>query len=249
MPLDQAVVLRHAGILEAGALGQEFLDIGLHIHVDLLLQLGEAAGQPEQVVVERRARGGEGEPVAPDPGKRRAGHRGNGVVVGRVRLHGIRIETDDPVPVVRGPAKVVEIEGYDCLVGTDRAHAQDVGFETQTVEKLHHALSVPHHVGLRRAGIVEIGKRDVAHALAAVLLLRVEVRHDRGGDRLFADRLAIPASRSYRLAEALDPIVDGFNLRLGRLRLAVELLVAVVRHLLLGDLDEELRAVRIAGQD
>ena len=58
------------------------------------------------------------------------------------------------------------------LLRIDRAHLQHVGFAAQAVEQLHHALAIAHHVGLRRAGIVEIGQRDVAHALAAVLLLR-----------------------------------------------------------------------------
>ena len=46
-----------------------------------------------------------------------------------------------------------------------------------------------------------------------------------------------------------DPIEDRLHLFLARLPLAIELLEAVVGHLLLGNLDEQLGAVRIAGQD
>ena len=60
---------------------------------------------------------------------------------------------------------------------------------------------------------------------------------------------ATRAGGDHHLTEALDPIVDSLNLFLCRLPIAIELLEAVVGHLLLGNLDEQLGAVRIARQD
>src|SRR4029450_4519062 len=82
-----------------------------------------------------------------------------------------------------------------------------------------------------------------------MLLLLVEIRGNRGHDRFLVDHLATGAVSRGNLAETPDPIVDGRDFLLGRLGLAVEFLIAVVGHLLLRDLDEKMRAVRIAGQN
>jgi hypothetical protein len=131
----------------------------------------------------------------------------------------------------------------------DRTHLQDVRLPAQAVEQLHHPLPVAHHVGLRRAGVVQIGEGDVAHAFAQMLLLLVEVGRDLGHDRFLVDRLTVGAGGDGKSAEVLDPVIDRFDLLLRRLSLAVEILIAIVGHLLLGDLDEQLGAVGIAGKD
>ena len=43
--LDQAIMLGHARVLEARALGEELLDVLLHVDVHLLLELGESLRQ------------------------------------------------------------------------------------------------------------------------------------------------------------------------------------------------------------
>ena len=82
-----------------------------------------------------------------------------------------------------------------------------------------------------------------------MLLLLVEVGRDLGHDRFLVDRLAVGAGGDRKSAEVLDPVIDRFDLLLRRLSLAIEILIAVVGHLLLGDLDEQLGAVGIAGKD
>ena len=166
VPLDQPVVLGNTRMLEAGAFSEELLDIALDIQILLLLELCESRRQLEQIVIERRPRCREGEPISPHPSEWGVGERGDRLIDRRVRLHGARIGADDPIPVGLVPAEIVEIEGDDRLLLIDRAHLQDVRLPAQAVEQFHHALAVAHHVGLGRAGVVQVGQRDVAHALA-----------------------------------------------------------------------------------
>jgi hypothetical protein len=109
-------------MLEAGAFDEKLLDIALDIQILLLLELGESRGQLEQIVIERWSRCGEGEPISAHPGERGVGDRGGRLIHRRIRLHGIRIGADNPVPVDLGPAEVLEIEGDDRLLLIDRAH-------------------------------------------------------------------------------------------------------------------------------
>ena len=73
-----------------------------------------------------------------------------------------------------------------------------------------------------------------------MFLLGVEVGGDGRHDRFLVDGLPIGAGGHGKSAEALDPVIDRLDFFFGRLPLAVEILVAVVGHLLLGDLDEKL---------
>jgi hypothetical protein len=126
MALDQSIVLGDARFLEPSALGEEFLDVVLDVEVLLLLKLCKRRWKFEQFVVERWPRCGESEPVATHPGKRRASERNDGVVSRRLRLHAVRVDAYDPIPVGLGPAKVIQIEGNNGLVRIDCSKLQYV---------------------------------------------------------------------------------------------------------------------------
>ena len=86
MALDQAIVLAHQRMLEAGAHGDVVADVLFHVHTELPLQFGKGVRQLEQVIIERRARSGERQPVATHIGHLGVKLGGNEVEAARIGL-------------------------------------------------------------------------------------------------------------------------------------------------------------------
>ena len=248
--LDQAVVARHARVLEAGAPGDEGGEVAEDVGADLRLEAREVGRETEQRVVERRLRGGEGEPVAAHIGKRRQRRRGDEVEHPAVGRRRVGVGGEHAVPVLRVPAEILEIEAEDGLLRIDRLHADGARDVRQRVEELHRRLAEDLHLGLAGAGVVEVGEGDVAGVGDAGGEERLEVRRHRRHLVDGRDEVACRTGRGRRRAELCDPVAQRHDVRLARRGLGeVGFVVDVVGHLLIEDHLHDLRGVGIAGDD
>ena len=115
MPLDEAVVLGDAGLLEAGPLGDEVADIAFDVDAE---PFGRGPGRCPAAageLVERRLRGAEGEPVGADIGQNRARRVGNAAISRDLRPRRIGISERTVFQSAWLPAEVRQVEGEDRL--------------------------------------------------------------------------------------------------------------------------------------
>ena len=187
MPLDQAVVRADAGLVRAGTLRPEVLDVGVDIDAILLGELLPGLRQLEELLVQsgRRTRCREGEPVRTNEGGLGSRYLFENAVERGVRPRPIGIVRNQGFPIGRVPAEIVDIDAQDAAIRIDRVEHHDLRRPAQAVDQLDRTLPEPLHELLWLAEVREVSERQVAGALGARLRQPFEVRgHD--ADHLLA---------------------------------------------------------------